>query len=145
MPGTPLHDLSLKVGALVFFSRNTKFDSGLVKYKTRCYPWRFKACVLDVEEVLSDARKRPIDSHFKHDSRKVVVYVNVSTFPHKRPLSNKGWPKANKLNVRRPRRGQKHGSTTQWFDCSGGVAPGCVGHYCCASSAWSIEAEPARV
>ncbi|CAN0463024.1 unnamed protein product, partial [Scytosiphon promiscuus] len=46
VPGTPPHDLSLKLGALVFFIANINFDSGLVNGKqTWCYTWHLQACI----------------------------------------------------------------------------------------------------
>ncbi|CAN0269966.1 unnamed protein product, partial [Scytosiphon promiscuus] len=52
VPGTPPHDLSLKLGALVFFIRDINFDSGLVNGK-RGVIRGISRRVLDVE-VLSD-------------------------------------------------------------------------------------------
>ncbi|CAN0219651.1 unnamed protein product, partial [Ectocarpus sp. 4 AP-2014] len=52
IPGTPPHDLSLKVGALVFFIRTINFDSGLVNGK-RGIIRGISTRILDVE-VLSD-------------------------------------------------------------------------------------------
>ena len=52
VPGTPPHDLPLKIGALVFFLRNINFDSGLVNGRRGVIRGIFRR-IIDVE-VLSD-------------------------------------------------------------------------------------------